>query len=113
MSGHRMGRCPGESSFSPRQSKNKAGSVREVVTISGADRNGTLTRTSNYFAARLLFLRQWKVYVLSECKSGTSSYPERRTDMSDWIHGLPLGWMAILIFGATFLSAAVILLVVH
>jgi hypothetical protein len=33
--------------------------------------------------------------------------------MSDWIHGLPLGWMAILIFGGTFLSAAVILLVVH
>jgi len=33
--------------------------------------------------------------------------------MSDWIHGLSLGWMAILIFGGTFLSAAVILLVVH
>ena len=33
--------------------------------------------------------------------------------MSDWIHGLPLGWMAILIFGGTFLSAAVILFVVH
>ena len=28
--------------------------------------------------------------------------------MSDWIHALPLGWMAILIFGSTFLIAAVI-----
>lgn len=28
--------------------------------------------------------------------------------MSDWIHALPLGWMAILIFGGTFLTAAVI-----
>src|SRR5215510_2816005 len=28
--------------------------------------------------------------------------------MSDWIHALPLGWMAILIFAATFLVAAVI-----
>src|SRR5262245_6436660 len=28
--------------------------------------------------------------------------------MSDWIHALPLGWMAILIFGGTFLIAAVI-----
>jgi hypothetical protein len=28
--------------------------------------------------------------------------------MSDWIHALPLGWMAILIFGITFLTAAVI-----
>jgi hypothetical protein len=28
--------------------------------------------------------------------------------MSDWIHALPLGWMAVLIFGSTFLSAAVI-----
>lgn len=28
--------------------------------------------------------------------------------MSDWIHALPLGWMAVLIFGNTFLSAAVI-----
>jgi hypothetical protein len=33
--------------------------------------------------------------------------------MSDWIHGLPLSWMAVLIFAGTFLSAAVILLVVH
>ena len=49
----------------------------------------------------------------AECNSATSSSPERRTDISDWIHGLPLGWMAILIFGGTFLSAAVILLVVH
>src|SRR5262245_20466156 len=72
-----------------------------------------LTRKPNYSKPAWLFLRKWKVYVLSECKSGTSSSPERRTDMSDWIHGLPLGWMAILIFGGTFLSAAVILLVVH
>ena len=28
--------------------------------------------------------------------------------MSDWIHALPLGWMAILIFGTTFLVAAAI-----
>ena len=28
--------------------------------------------------------------------------------MSDWIHALPLGWMAVLIFGITFLTAAVI-----
>jgi hypothetical protein len=28
--------------------------------------------------------------------------------MSDWIHALPLGWMAILIFASTFLIAAVI-----
>lgn len=28
--------------------------------------------------------------------------------MSDWIHGLPFGWMAVLIFGGTFLIAAVI-----
>jgi hypothetical protein len=28
--------------------------------------------------------------------------------MSDWIHALPLGWMALLIFGSTFLIAAVI-----
>jgi len=28
--------------------------------------------------------------------------------MSDWIHALPLGWMAILIFGVTFLVAAAI-----
>jgi hypothetical protein len=28
--------------------------------------------------------------------------------MSDWIHALPLGWMAILIFGSTFLIATVI-----
>jgi len=33
--------------------------------------------------------------------------------MSDWIHALPLGWMAILIFGSTFLIAAVIHRVVH
>jgi hypothetical protein len=33
--------------------------------------------------------------------------------MSDWIHALPLGWMTLLIFGGTFLSAAVIHLVVH
>jgi hypothetical protein len=34
-----------------------------VVTISGADRNGTLTTKSNYFEARLLFIRQWKMFV--------------------------------------------------
>ena len=28
--------------------------------------------------------------------------------MSDWIHALPLGWMGVLIFGSTFLIAAVI-----
>jgi hypothetical protein len=28
--------------------------------------------------------------------------------MSDWIHALPLGWMAVLIFGGTFLCAAAI-----
>jgi hypothetical protein len=28
--------------------------------------------------------------------------------MSDWIHALPLGWMAVLIFGITFLTAAII-----
>jgi hypothetical protein len=28
--------------------------------------------------------------------------------MSDWIHALPLGWMAVLIFGSTFLCAAAI-----
>src|SRR5262245_44921520 len=33
--------------------------------------------------------------------------------MSDWIHALPIGWMTLLIFGATFLSAAVIHVVVH
>jgi hypothetical protein len=33
--------------------------------------------------------------------------------MSDWIHALPLGWMTILIFGGTFLGAAVIHLLVH
>jgi hypothetical protein len=33
--------------------------------------------------------------------------------MSDWIHALPLGWMTILIFAGTFLSAAVIHLLVH
>ena len=28
--------------------------------------------------------------------------------MSDWIHALPLGWMAIVVFGATYLTAAAI-----
>src|SRR5262245_29261964 len=33
--------------------------------------------------------------------------------MSDWFHALPLGWMAILVFGATFLGAGVILRLVR
>src|SRR5262245_7864359 len=41
--------------------KREGGSVTKVVTISRADQNGTLTRRSNHFEARLLFLRQWKV----------------------------------------------------
>ena len=28
--------------------------------------------------------------------------------MSDWIHGLPLGWMAVVVFGATALMTAAI-----
>ena len=35
----------------------------KVVTLSRADQNGTLTRKSNYFEARLLSIRQWKMYV--------------------------------------------------
>lgn len=33
--------------------------------------------------------------------------------MGDWIHALPLSWMAILIFSGTFLSAAAIYFVVQ
>ena len=28
--------------------------------------------------------------------------------MSDWIHALPLGWMAVVVFGGTYLGAAAI-----
>jgi len=28
--------------------------------------------------------------------------------MSDWLHNLPLAWMALVVFGATYLVAAVI-----
>ena len=32
--------------------------------------------------------------------------------MSDWIHSLPVGWMAVVVFGGTFLGAAAIYLLV-
>ena len=33
--------------------------------------------------------------------------------MSDWIHGLPVIWMAVVVFGATYLAAAAIYVVVN
>ena len=74
MSGHRMGRCFAESSFLAEQSQRReGGSVTKVVTISGADQDGTLTRKTNYFEVRLLFLRQWKMYVLPRFRHKTST----------------------------------------
>jgi hypothetical protein len=32
--------------------------------------------------------------------------------MSEWLHGLPLTWMALVVFGATYLAAAAIYAVV-
>ena len=32
--------------------------------------------------------------------------------MSDWLHSLPLGWMAVVFFGCAYLSAAVIYIVI-
>src|SRR5215469_4034090 len=32
--------------------------------------------------------------------------------MSDWLHSLPIGWMAVVFFGGAYLSAAVIYAVV-
>src|SRR5499427_9571012 len=34
------------------------------------------------------------------------------TNMSDWLHNLPVAWMALLVFGVTYLLAAVIYVVV-
>ena len=33
--------------------------------------------------------------------------------MSDWFHGLPVSWMALLVFGCTYLIVAVIYIVVR
>src|SRR6476620_192782 len=41
-----------------------------------------------------------------------ASRPRWSTDMSDWIHGLPLWLMAIVIFGGAYLVAAMIYRVV-
>jgi hypothetical protein len=54
------GRCP------QTIQRREGGSVTKVVAISGADQNGTLTRKTNHFEARLFFLRQWKVYVSAQ-----------------------------------------------
>ena len=32
--------------------------------------------------------------------------------MSDWLHSLPVGWMAVVFFGCAYLSAAVIYIVI-
>ena len=53
-----------------------------VVAISSADQNGTLTRKSNHFDACLLFIRQWKVYVLPRF-----SYKTRPARRERWREG--------------------------
>jgi hypothetical protein len=41
---------------------------RTPHTRRGQSQNGTLTRKPNCFGARLLFVRQWKMYVLPRFK---------------------------------------------
>jgi hypothetical protein len=38
---------------------------------------------------------------------------KRTTDMSDWIHSLPIPWMAVVIFGITYLVAAILHVVIQ
>ena len=38
--------------------------------------------------------------------------PPRDKSMSDWLHNLPVVWMALVVFGATYLVAAVIYIAV-
>jgi hypothetical protein len=36
----------------------------------------------------------------------TGSGNRQGTGMSDWVHALPVGWMAVVVFGGTYLAAA-------
>jgi hypothetical protein len=50
------------------------------------------------------------LYVWLWLKAASNNGKE--TDMSDWLHNLPVAWMALVVFGATYLVAAAIYAVV-
>jgi hypothetical protein len=47
--------------------------TRRLRVKARTDQNQTLKRKPNHFAGRLLFLRQWKVYVLPRFRHKTST----------------------------------------
>src|SRR5262249_55328265 len=52
-------------------------------------------------------LRAWTRDIHSAVSlKNCSESPPREKDMSDWLHGLPVLWMAILVFGFTYLITA-------
>jgi hypothetical protein len=56
--------------------KDREGTPNPLIRSQG--QNGTLTRMPNHFEARLLFLRQWKVYVVPTFRHKTSTAEDSR-----------------------------------